>query len=124
HISSNMLKTMKRGKGVEQLKELMTHMRNTPNSFVRTTFIVGHPGETQKEFEELCQYVKEYGFERANVFAYSDEEGTSAYESVDKIEAKVIDKRAKVLGKIIEKMSLNALKKEIGKTVDVVVDKH
>jgi ribosomal protein S12 methylthiotransferase RimO len=123
HISSDMLKTMKRGKGVEQLKELMTQMRNTPNSFVRTTFIVGHPGETQEEFEELCQYVKEYGFERANVFAYSDEEGTTAYESVDKIETKVIDKRAKVLGKIIEKMSLNALKKEIGKIVDVVVDK-
>ncbi|MFA7570695.1 MAG: 30S ribosomal protein S12 methylthiotransferase RimO [Sulfurimonadaceae bacterium] len=122
HISASMLKTMKRGKGVEQLKELMEHMKNTPNSFVRTTFIVGHPGETQEEFDELCDYVKTYGFDRANVFSYSDEEGTSAYESLDKIDAKTIDKRAKVLGKIIEKMSLEALKKEIGKTIDVVVD--
>lgn len=122
HISASMLKTMKRGKGVEQLKELMEHMKNTPNSFVRTTFIVGHPGETQEEFDELCEYVKTYGFDRANVFSYSDEEGTSAYESDAKIDAKTIDKRAKVLGKIIEKMSLEALKKEIGKTIDVIVD--
>lgn len=122
HISASMLKTMKRGKGVEQLKELMDHMKNTPNSFVRTTFIVGHPGETQEEFDELCEYVKTYGFDRANVFAYSDEEGTSAYESEAKVDAKTIDKRAKVLGKLIEKMTKEALKKEIGKIVDVVVD--
>lgn len=122
HISATMLKTMKRGKGVEQLKELMEHMKNTPNSFVRTTFIVGHPGETQEEFDELCEYVKTYGFDRANVFAYSDEEGTSAYESEAKVDAKTIDKRAKVLGKLIEKMTKEALKKEIGKIVDVVVD--
>lgn len=122
HISATMLKTMKRGKGVEQLKELMDHMKNTPNSFVRTTFIVGHPGETQEEFDELCEYVKTYGFDRANVFAYSDEEGTSAYESEAKVDTKTIDKRAKVLGKLIEKMTKEALKKEIGKIVDVVVD--
>lgn len=122
HISATMLKTMKRGKGVEQLKELMEHMKNTPNSFVRTTFIVGHPGETQEEFDELCEYVKTYGFDRANVFSYSDEEGTSAYESEAKVDAKTIDKRAKVLGKLIEKMTKEALKKEIGKIVDVVVD--
>lgn len=122
HISATMLKTMKRGKGVEQLKELMDHMKNTPNSFVRTTFIVGHPGETQEEFDELCEYVKTYGFDRANVFSYSDEEGTSAYESEAKVDAKTIDKRAKVLGKLIEKMTKEALKKEIGKIVDVVVD--
>lgn len=124
HISSSMLKTMKRGKGVEKLKELMAHMKKTPNSFVRTTFIVGHPGETQEDFDELCAYVKEYGFDRANVFSYSDEEGTSAYESTDKVDSKVIDKRAKSLGKIIEKITLQSLKNEIGKTIDVIVDKQ
>lgn len=72
---------------------------------MRTTFIVGHPGETQEDFDELCAYVKEYGFDRANVFSYSDEEGTSAYESTDKVDSKIIDKRAKSLGKIIENNS-------------------
>ncbi len=113
---------MKRGKGVEQLKELMQHMRDTPNSFVRTTFIVGHPGETQEDFDQLCTYVKEYGFDRANVFSYSDEEGTSAYESGDKIDTKIIDKRAKILGEIIEQCHIDALEKEVGKTIEVVVD--
>jgi ribosomal protein S12 methylthiotransferase RimO len=122
HISASMLKTMKRGKGVEKLKTLMHAMRQTPNSFVRTTFIVGHPSETQEDFDELCEYVKEYGFDRANVFAYSDEEGTSAYLSEDKIPQKVINKRANTLGKIIQEVTLQSLKNEIGKTIDVVVD--
>ncbi|MFA7083168.1 MAG: 30S ribosomal protein S12 methylthiotransferase RimO [Arcobacteraceae bacterium] len=122
HISPSMLKIMKRGKGIEQLNELMATMRNTPNSFIRTTFIVGHPGETQEDFDDLCTYVKEYGFNRANVFSYSDEEGTTAYESTQKVDAKVIDKRAKILGKIIEKSTLTAFKEEIGKIVEVVVD--
>lgn len=122
HISSSMLKTMKRGKGVEKLKELMAHMKQTPNAFVRTTFIVGHPGETQEDFDALCAYVKEYGFDRANVFAYSDEEGTSAYLSEDKIPQKIINKRANTLGKIIEKVTQKSLKNELGKIIDVVVD--
>lgn len=122
HISASMLKTMKRGKGVEKLKELMQHMRNTPNSFVRTTFIVGHPNETQEDFDELCEYVKEYGFDRANVFAYSDEEGTTAYLSENKIPQKIINKRANTLGKIIEKVTQKSLKNEIGKIIEVIVD--
>lgn len=122
HISSSMLKTMKRGKGVEKLKELMQHMRNTPNSFVRTTFIVGHPNETQEDFDELCEYVKEYEFDRANVFAYSDEEGTSAYLSENKIPQKIINKRANTLGKIIEKVTQKSLKNEVGKIIEVIVD--
>ena len=62
HISSNVLKIMKRGKGAEQLKELMQHMKDMPDNFVRSTFIVGHPGETEADFEELCNYLKEYKF--------------------------------------------------------------
>ncbi|WP_419771298.1 MAG: 30S ribosomal protein S12 methylthiotransferase RimO [Candidatus Marinarcus sp.] len=122
HISQNMLKIMKRGKGSEKLRELMQHMRNVPNSFVRTTFIVGHPGETQKDFEELCTYVKEYGFDRANVFAYSDEEGTDAFLREDKIDEKTINKRAEILGDIINQVTQNSLNKELGKMVNVFVD--
>ncbi|WP_298751505.1 30S ribosomal protein S12 methylthiotransferase RimO [uncultured Arcobacter sp.] len=122
HVSSNMLKIMKRGKGIEKLNELMRAMRDTPKSFVRTTFIVGHPGETENDFNELCSYVEEYGFDRANVFSYSDEEGTTAYDNTNKIEQKTIDARADILGEIIQRKTLESLENEVGKIVDVYID--
>ncbi len=122
HISSNLLKIMKRGKGVEKLKELMSAMRDVPNSFVRSTFIVGHPGETQEDFEELCNYLKEYKFDRANVFSYSDEEGTSAFDRLDKVPQEIIDARADVLGEIISQTTNTSLENEIGKTFEVYID--
>ena len=122
HISANVLKIMKRGKGVEQLHELMNSMREIPNSFVRTTFIVGHPGETEEDFDELCNYVREFKFDRANVFSYSDEEGTSAYESTNKVLQETIDERAEILGEIINETTQNSLENEIGKTFEVIVD--
>jgi ribosomal protein S12 methylthiotransferase RimO len=122
HISSSVLKIMKRGKGAEQLKELMQHMKDMPNNFVRSTFIVGHPGETQADFEELCQYLKEYKFDRVNVFSYSDEDGTGAYDLKDKVPQKTIDQRAEILGDIITKTTHDMLEDEVGKEFEVVVD--
>lgn len=122
HISQNMLKVMKRGKGSEKIKELLDEMKKVPNAFIRSTFIVGHPGESEDDFEELKNFVKEFKFDRANVFSYSDEEGTSAIKSKQKIDAKIIDKRAKELGKIIAKTTKESFKKEVSKVVDVVVD--
>ena len=122
HISSEVLKIMKRGKGVEKLKELMDAMKEVPNSFVRTTFIVGHPGESQDDFEELCSYVKDYEFDRANVFSYSDEDGTDAYDRMDKIPQEIIDERAEILGEIISQTTKNSLENEIGKTFEVYID--
>ncbi|VAY88243.1 Ribosomal protein S12p Asp88 (E. coli) methylthiotransferase [hydrothermal vent metagenome] len=122
HINSNILKIMKRGKGEEKLRELMNAMKKIPDSFIRSTFIVGHPGELQKDFEELCRYVQEFKFDRANVFSYSNEEGTSAFELKDKIPQDIIDERAKILGDIITKTTQESLKKEIGKTCKIVVD--
>jgi len=122
HISASMLKTMKRGKGVEKLHELMNSMREVPNSFVRTTFIVGHPGESQEDFEELCNYITDFKFDRANVFSYSDEEGTSAFNKVDKVPQEVIDQRAEILGDLISKTTQSSLENAIGKTFEIVVD--
>jgi ribosomal protein S12 methylthiotransferase len=122
HSTQNMLKIMKRGKGVEKLKELMTAMRNIKDSFVRTTFIVGHPGETQEDFDALCTYVKEYNFDRANVFSYSDEEDTEAYDRIDKIDQETIDKRADILGKIISQTTQKSLENDIGKIFNVVIE--
>lgn len=122
HISASMLKIMKRGKGVEKLRELMSHMKSKPNSFVRTTFIAGHPGETQEDFNELCNYVEEFKFDRANVFSYSDEEGTTACKSKDKLQQNVIDKRAQELGEIITNTTFESLENEIGKEFEVYID--
>ena len=122
HISPTLLKIMKRGKGVEKLKELMKAMRDVPNSFVRSTFIVGHPGESQEDFEELCKYLEEYKFDRANVFSYSDEEGTTAFDRMDKIPQEIIDDRADILGEIISRTTQESLENEVGKTFEVYID--
>lgn len=122
HISSHMLKVMKRGKGSEKLKELMDTMRSVKDGFVRSTFIVGHPGESEKDFNELCEYVQTFNFDRANVFSYSDEEDTPAYDMNDKVPQETIDKRAEILGKIIAQTTHKSLKSDIGKTFDVVIE--
>ncbi len=122
HITSKMLKIMKRGKGEEQLRELMEHMKAQPNAFVRSTFIVGHPGETEEDFNELCEYIKEYQFDRANVFSYSDEEGTSAYDFEDKLDQEIIDEQAEILGELIEQITKEKLEAEVGKEFEIVVD--
>lgn len=122
HISSSVLKIMKRGKGAEQLKDLMQHMKDQKDSFTRTTFIAGHPGETEENFNELCEYLKEYRFDRANVFSYSDEDGTGAYDFEDKVPQELIDERAEILGDIISQITQEKLEEEVGKTFDIVVD--
>jgi ribosomal protein S12 methylthiotransferase RimO len=122
HITSNMLKIMKRGKGEEQLIKLMDHMKKQPDSFVRSTFIVGHPGETQEDFEELCKYVENYEFDRVNVFSYSDEDGTKAYDLKQKVPQEIIDERAGILGDIVAATTLKKLEQEVGKTIKVIVD--
>ncbi|NCB13192.1 MAG: 30S ribosomal protein S12 methylthiotransferase RimO, partial [Erysipelotrichia bacterium] len=122
HITPSMLKIMKRGKGVEKLNELMNHMRSKPNSFVRTTFIAGHPGETVEDHEALCKYIEEFKFDRANVFSYSTEEGTAAALSKDLIEQEIIDARAEEIGEIIALTTQESLENEVGKIFEVYVD--
>jgi tRNA A37 methylthiotransferase MiaB len=115
---------MRRGKGSQKLKELMDAMKKVENSFIRSTFIVGYPSETQEEFEELCNWVKEFEFDRVNVFSYSDEEGTYAYNAQDKIDQTIIDQRAEILGNIVEQTTQKSLEKQVGKTIKVVVEKY
>jgi len=122
HITPSMLKIMKRGKGVDKLNELMDYMKSKPNSFVRTTFIAGHPGETQEDHEALCEYIENYKFDRANVFSYSTEEGTTAAKSKDLVPQEIIDQRADAIGEIIAQTTKESLEKEVGKTFDVYID--
>ena len=121
HISENVLKIMKRPSSIKKLKELLYLMKEE-FSFVRTSVIAGHPGESEKDFKELCQFLEEYKFDRVNVFAYSDEEDTSAYKRKDKLPEDLVEKRAEILGEIVKKTTIESLKKYIDKTVECFFD--
>ncbi len=122
HINDDMLKMMKRGFGKEKTIELLEHMKSKPGAFIRTSFIVGHPRETKEMFEEMCSFAQSFGFDRINVFAYSDEEGTDAYEVEEKIDPLIIEKRAEILGEIAKEAMELSLEKEIGTTCKIVID--
>ena len=116
HISEDMLKIMKRGSGAKKIKELLNLMRNAENSFLRTGVIVGHPGESEEDFEELCEFLEEFKFDRISAFAYSKEEDTASFE-MEQISAKIISKRLNKIEKITKKSINESLQKEIGKQI-------
>ena len=116
HISENMLKIMKRGSGAKKIKELLNLMRNAKNSFLRTGVIVGHPGESEEDFEELCEFLEEFKFDRISAFAYSKEEDTASFE-MEQIPAKTISKRLRKIEKITKKAINESLQKELGKQI-------
>ena len=116
HISENMLKIMKRGSGAKKIKELLNLMRNAENSFLRTGVIVGHPGESEEDFEELCEFLEEFKFDRISAFAYSKEEDTASFE-MEQIPAKIISKRLSKIEKITKKAINESLQKELGKQI-------
>ena len=92
HASDKMLKIMRRGSGAVRIKELLNLMKKAPGAFLRTGVIVGHPGEGEAEFDELCAFLQEFKFDRVSAFAYSKEEDTLSYE-MEQVPAKIISKR-------------------------------
>ncbi len=122
HINDEMLKMMKRGAGKAKTIELLEYMKSKKDAFLRTSFIVGHPRETKEMFEEMCEFAENFGFDRINVFAYSDEEGTDAYKVQEKIEPLVIEKRTEILGAIAKEAMERSLEKEVGKETQIVID--
>jgi tRNA A37 methylthiotransferase MiaB len=122
HINDDMLRFMKRGFGKDKTIELLQFMRDLPNSFVRTSFIVGHPNETREMFDEMCEFAASFGFDRINVFAYSDEETTPAFDMEMKISSEVIAERAQILGDIVSEVTKKSLEAEIGKECELVID--
>jgi len=122
HINDDMLRIMKRGFGKDKTLELLNAMKALPNSFVRTSFIVGHPGENDAMFDEMAEFAATFGFDRINVFSYSDEEGTSAHNMAEKVPSKTINARAKKLGKIASKVEDESLSKLIGQELLLVID--
>ncbi|RUM62528.1 MAG: 30S ribosomal protein S12 methylthiotransferase RimO, partial [Sulfurimonas sp.] len=122
HTGDEMLRIMKRGLGAEQTFKLLEQMRALPQSFIRTSLIVGHPQESEAMFEHMCTLASGFGFDRMNVFSYSDEEGTPAYDMQHKIDADTIARRAQVLGDIATDLTQKSLLALIGKEISIVID--
>jgi ribosomal protein S12 methylthiotransferase len=115
---------MRRGVDREQTIGFVQNVRrHVPDIAFRTTFIVGFPGETEEDFEELCQFVKDMRFERAGAFAFSPEEGTAAYDMPNDVPDEVKQERVEKLMAIQQDISLEINAKRVGKIEKVLVDR-
>ena len=123
HASATALKRMKRGAGAEIFLKSIAKMRATiPNLTLRTSFIVGFPGETAVEFEELCDFVRAAEFDWMGVFGYSDEEGAGAYSLEGKVPLAEIERRRKKLMRLQQSISRRKKKQLIGREFDLLVE--
>src|SRR6201999_2503846 len=113
HASDRMLKVMRRGYNAVRQRELLETLRaRVPQLFIRTAFIVGHPEETEADFEMLCEFVKASELDHVGVFRYSHEEGTHSGTLTQLVDKKLIERRARALMKLqrgISKRRLRAL---------------
>ncbi len=124
HINTELLKSMKRGTTSEKTKKLVGQFRDrVPNMAVRTTLIVGYPGETQEQFEELKQFVIDSKFERMGCFTYSHEENTSAFDLDDNVPEEVKEVRVVELMEIQAQISFNLNQEKVGKTFKCIFDR-
>ena len=124
HISTPILKNMRRGVDKEQTINFVKNARNRVLGIAfRTTFIVGFPGETEEQFEELCDFVREMKFERVGVFAYSAEEGTPAYEMEDDVPDEVKQERVDTIMAIQQNISLETNERRVGSIEKVLIDR-
>jgi len=126
HISDKMLKLMRRNITKAQTYELLERMREeVPGIHLRTTLMVGHPGETEEDFAELLEFVRRARFERMGAFAYSHEEGTYAYKHYqDDIPDEVKQERLDALMRIQERISAEVNEQKIGQTFRVILDRE
>ena len=123
HISDPMLKKMGRKTTSRRIKGQISEMRSIiPDLFLRTTFIVGFPGETDDDFSELIHFVKEFKFEHLGSFKYSDEEGTRAFKLKDKIDPGIIEERYHGLMSAQSRISANITHSLIGTRQAVLIE--
>lgn len=126
HISDPMLKKMRRNITKEETYELIRRMREeVPGLHLRTTLMVGHPGETEQDFEELVDFVKTVRLERMGAFAYSHEEGTYSYKHYqDDVDDEIKQERLDYLMRIQERISADINNAKIGQTLKVIIDRE
>jgi len=123
HISDDVLKRMNRKSDKKSIYDLVNKLRKEiPDVILRTTLIVGFPGETEENFKELCEFVETCKFDRLGAFSYSAEDGTPASKFPDQIEEKVkLERRDKIM-EIQQKVSMNNMKSKIGKVYTCLVE--
>ena len=123
HASAPVLKAMKRGGSAEIFLRMLAKVRAAvPGIALRTSFIVGFPGETDADFEALCDFVVEAKFDWLGVFAYSDEEGSKAFDLGTKVPRRVIEQRRRALMKLQKGMSRQTMQARLGQEFDVLVE--
>ena len=124
HGSSRMLKIMRRGTNREKTENLIKTIRNKiPEIAIRTTLIAGHPGETEKDFDEMYDFVRKMKFNRLGIFTYSHEEDTHAFSMNDDVHEKIKKERANSIMQLQNKISYNLNQKFIGKKLKVIIDR-
>jgi ribosomal protein S12 methylthiotransferase len=123
HASANVLRRMKRGGSGDRFLQIIEKARKTiPGLVLRTSFIVGFPGETDADFEELCAFVTAAKIDWLGVFSYSDEEGAGAFDLDQKIPKRTIEARRRKLMRLQQKISKNARKQWVGRELDILVE--
>ena len=124
HISDRMLKAMNRHGNGQTIREVLKKLRTVEGMVIRTTFIVGFPGETEEDFNELADFITEQKFEHAGVFTYSREEGTPAYDFADQIDEQVKQDRMDILMRT--QMNINTTRNEgrIGSVITVLCEAY
>lgn len=123
HASPATLKRMKRGGGADLFLRSIEKMRRTiPGLTLRTSFVVGFPGETEKEFDELCAFVREAQFDWMGTFGYSDQEGAAAFSLEQKLSSREIERRRKQLMTIQRKISKHKKKNLVGHEFDLLLE--
>ena len=120
-IDDTLLKLMRRGFGEKKTIELLEHMKSKKDAFIRTSIIAGHPGESDEAFERVCDFMREFKFDRFNVFFYSNEETTPAF-TMKPVDEEVIEERVEILEDIANETTQYALEKMVGKTIKVILE--
>lgn len=125
HASNKLLKAMNRRGSKELIESLINKIRaNIPNAVIRTTIIVGFPGETKEDFEILKDFIKKMKFERLGAFTYSDEENTKGYTMDHKVTPRTMNKRYNELLEIQKEIALEYNESRIGQTLEVLVEEY
>jgi ribosomal protein S12 methylthiotransferase len=126
HITDNMLGLMKRSHKRRETETILNQLRKEiPSAIIRTTLIAGHPGETEKDFSELKDFISDFRFDRLGVFAYSHEEGTYAYnEYIDDVPEDIKEARVAELMEIQQNISAEINESYVGKILKVLIDRR
>jgi len=123
HASRSVLARMKRGSHGDAFLKLLEKARKTiPGVSIRTSFIVGFPGETEKDFRELCDFVRAAEFDCMGVFSYSDEDAAKSYACENKVDAETIERRRNTLMAIQNKISARKLRGHVGRKIQVMLE--